>query len=326
LEIATSTARGSAEAQQRAQPAAVADPTISVVVCAYNSRDRIDLALGSLRDQDFDEPYEVVVVDSGSDGTSDYVQSAYPEVRVVRSPTRLFPGPARNVGVRSARGRYVAFLPDDGIARPDWLRRRVSKHREGYEAVGGAITNATPRHPVGSAGYYLEYSALIPSDEVLAEQAVPHCLSYDRSVFDRVGDFPEDTETGEDTLFNERCLAAGISIGFDAGVQLGHRNLKRVGPYLRHQVEHGRGLVQCVDQHGFESPVGPADQSTAAAMYRMFIHYPRKRWWNALKRIRRGRRRWAAGYLVVSPLVWAGLWATSVGAFREWRNLRRGRA
>jgi glycosyltransferase involved in cell wall biosynthesis len=300
------------------------EPAISVIVCSYNSRRKIDHSLSSLRDQEFDEPYEVIVVDSGTDDAAEYVRKAYPEVRVVRSEERLWPGLARNAGVRVARGEIIAFLPDDGVARRDWLRRRVAKHREGYEAVGGAITNGTPWHPVGSAGYYLEYSALIPAEDVLGEQAIPHCLSYDRSLFERLGSFPEEAETGEDTLFNERLAAAGVEVGFDASVQLDHLNLRHLGPYLEHQYDHGRGLAQCVEEYGFSSPIGPAEQRLPLALWRMFASYPARRWWHALQRIWRGRKRWALAYLFVTPLVWAGLWATSVGAWREWRKLRAG--
>lgn len=293
---------------------------ISVIVCAYNSRRRIDTALDSLRAQDIEEPFEVIVVDSGTDDTAAYLAAEHPWVRVERSEIRLYPGPARNRGVQAARGEVIAFLPDDGIARPDWLRRRVEAHRRGYEAVGGAITNGTPRDLVGSAGYFLEYSALIPSDRVLAEQALPHCLSYRRELFDRLGPFPEDTETGEDTLFNERVQQAGVEIGFDAQIQLAHRNLTDLGGYLRHQYEHGRGLMQCVELYGLASPVGPADQPLPRAAWRMFAAYPALRWWRALGRLRRGMPRWVPAYLVVAPIVWAGLWATSLGAWQEWRR------
>lgn len=295
-------------------------PAISVIVCAYNSRRRIDTALDSLRAQDLQEPFEVIVVDSGTDGTAEYLAAEHPWVRVERSQTRLYPGPARNRGVAAARGQVIAFLPDDGLARPDWLRRRVETHRRGYDAVGGAITNGTPRDLVGSAGYFLEYSALIPSDAILAEQALPHCLSYRRELFDLLGPFPEDTETGEDTLFNQRVQDSGASIGFDAQIQLAHRNLTDVRGYLRHQYEHGRGLMQCVEQYGLASPVGPARQPTPVAAWRMFAVYPALRWWRALGRLRRGRPDWVPFYLLVAPLVWAGLWATSFGAWQEWRR------
>jgi GT2 family glycosyltransferase len=298
-------------------------PAISVVVLSYNARARIHIPLRALRAQDLPEPYEVVVVDSGSDDCADFVHASYPEARVVRSERRLVPGAARNRGWRAARGRYVAFLADDCAPNPEWLRLRLATHREGHACVGGSIVNGTPRHPVGSAGYFLEYSALIPSPKILAEQTVPHSMSYERALFERLGGFPEDTMTGEDTLFNSRCVRAGVPIGVQAGAQLAHRNLTGLRAYLRHQYGHGRGLVQCVERHGLPSSTGPAAQPMVLALWRMFVVYPAGRWWNALKRIARGRPRWATAYVALSPLVWAGLWATAAGSWVEWRAQQR---
>jgi hypothetical protein len=38
-------------------------------------------------------------------------------------------------------------------------------------------------------------------------------------------------------------LESGARIGFDAEIQLGHRNLTHLQPYLRHQYARGRGLM-----------------------------------------------------------------------------------
>ena len=267
----------------------MSSPVVSVVVASYNGRSRIDTALTSLRAQDIAEPFEVIVVDSGEDDCAAHVRCRYPEVRVIRFHRRLWPGAARNRGIQSSSGRYVAFLPDDGVARPDWLRRRLAAHRSGHPAVAGAITNGRPRHLIATAAHYLEYSALIPSRRILAEQEVPHCLSYERSLFERLGSFPEGTRTGEDTLFNERCLAAGVRVGFEPRAQLAHLGPTRLRPYLRHQYEHGVGLARCVRLHGHRSPIGPPDQPTVAALTRIFVAYPVRRWWGSIKRVARGR-------------------------------------
>jgi glycosyltransferase involved in cell wall biosynthesis len=299
-------------------------PVISVVVLSYNARGRIDIPLQALRGQDIRESYEVIVVDSGADDCACHVAAAYPEARIVRSRARLGPGAARNRGWRAAHGRYIAFLADDCAPVPEWLRLRVAKHREGFPAVGGSVINGTPRHPVGCAGYFLEYSALIPSAKILPEQGVPHSVSYDRQLFDRLGDFPEDTLTGEDTLFNRACVRAGVPIGFQPGAALAHRNLTGLRAYLAHQYDHGRGLLQCVERHGLFSATGTIRQPISLALWRIFVVYPARRWWAALKRIARGRPAWASTYVAVSPLVWAGLWATAAGSWAEWRALRRG--
>ena len=103
-------------------------------------------------------------------------------------------------------------------------------------------------------------------------------------------------------------------MGYDPDIQLGHLNLRGIRPYLQHQYEHGRGLMQCVEEFGLESPMGPADQPLPLALYRMFVRYPALRWWHALQRIGRGKPEWVPEYLLVAPITWAGLWATSAGA------------
>ena len=133
---------------------------------------------------------------------------------MVASEGRLLPGQARNRGVEAARGEYVAFLPDDGIARPDWLRLRVAKRREGYASwERRCITNGTPFHPVGSTGYYLEYAALIPSERILAASRYRTACPSTRALLQEVGGYPEDIATGEDTLLNQRCVRAGARVG-----------------------------------------------------------------------------------------------------------------
>jgi glycosyltransferase involved in cell wall biosynthesis len=293
-------------------------PEISVVVCSYRSRDRIDHALGSLRRQDLEEPWEVVVVDSGDDGAAEYVAGAYPEARLVRSSRRLYPAAARNEGVRAARGRFVAFLPDDGVADPDWLSRRLRRHREGNAAVGGAITNGTPFHPVGTAAYYVEYSALLPSERILRQQRIPHCLSYERGLLQRLGGFPEGLETGEDTHLNASLSRARAGLALDPEIRMAHVNLTSLRQYLRHLYEHGYGFGVAAGGYG-PAPTWMDRSGEARAAARLLLRYPLGRWIAALRRIAIGRPRSLPVYLALTPLVWAGLWAAAIGRWAAWR-------
>ncbi|MGZ8692182.1 MAG: glycosyltransferase [Gaiellaceae bacterium] len=298
-------------------------PAVSVVVPAYEARTVIDEALRSLVAQDLEEPYEVIVVDSGRDRCADHVQIHYPGVRIVRSSQRLGVGAACNAGVNAALGEYVAFLPADCTASTDWLRRRLAKHRKGYDAVGGAVVNGTPRHPIGSAGYYLEYSAVMPSARLLAEQNTPHGLSYARGLFEQLGPFAVDTGAGEDTLFNRQCVEADVAIGFDSDVRISHRNPTRLAAYLHHQYEHGRSLARCAERYSLWSPSHPVAQPLAVAVARIFATYPARRWARALSRVARRQPRHLPAFLALGPLIWLGAWAASAGLFVEFRSLRR---
>ncbi len=304
-------------------PRSAERPVASVIICSYNGRNRIDGALRSLARQDIREAFETVVVASGQDGCEEHLRRTSPHVVVVGSGVRLGPGAARNRGVEASSGRFIAFLPDDGEARPGWLRSRVDKHRLGYPVVGGAISNATPWHPVAAAGYLIEYVGVLPHEALLPRQAIPHSLGYEREVFERFGPYPEEVAAGEDTVFNRRLVEARLRIGFEPEAVIAVRNATRVGAFLLHQYGHGRGLVQSVAGHGLSSPTGPIDQPRSAAAYRILLRYPVKRWGGNLLRLADAGPGWVAVYLGLSPLVWAGLWAGAAGAWTAWNEAHR---
>ena len=123
------------------------DVAISVVVMGYRNRDTILAALTSIVEQMTPEPYEVLVVVSGDDGSAAAVKREHPDQRVVESPARLLPGGARNVGVANTRGPIVAFLAADCIAEPGWIAARLAAHRAGHALVASAMTHGGPDRP-----------------------------------------------------------------------------------------------------------------------------------------------------------------------------------
>lgn len=97
-------------------------PKISVVVPVYNVELYVRDTLESLRRQTT-EDFEVIVVDDGStDGTLKIVREfSELRVRLIQHETNKGLAEARNTGVRSARGDYVALLDGDDMALPNRL-------------------------------------------------------------------------------------------------------------------------------------------------------------------------------------------------------------
>jgi len=295
------------------------DPVASVVICAYLSRHRIDRALGALRNQDVDEPFEVIAVVSGDDGCESHLASAHPDVRIVSSRLRIFPGRARNLGISAARAPVIAFVPDDGVADSGWLRARLCHHRRGVPLVAGGISNGTPMSIVGTAGYYVEYTASMPVLAVLERQPVPHTLSYAHDVFDTAGMFPEIDVPGEDTLLNQRCVDLGISHVFEPAAAMGHLNPTRLRPYLSHQASHGRGLARCVMTGTIADPFERRRGRRRLAISAL-VAYPLRRWVRTLSLARCGGRGHAIRFVLLTPLILAGYLAGGWGSWREFRR------
>src|SRR5258708_32365492 len=102
---------------------------VSVVMPSFNSTRHISIAIESVRRQSF--PYfELLVVDGGSrDETCDVVREIIrrePRVRLIKNETDHGPAHARSVGIKQAKGRYIAFLDADDYWLPEKLEIQIS--------------------------------------------------------------------------------------------------------------------------------------------------------------------------------------------------------
>lgn len=91
---------------------------ISIVILTWNSRALLDACLAALPAATAPLLTEIIVVDNGSrDGTGDML-AARPEVVTITNPTNRGVAPARNQGLRVARGEFVALLDVDTVPAP----------------------------------------------------------------------------------------------------------------------------------------------------------------------------------------------------------------
>ncbi|HET9198145.1 MAG TPA: glycosyltransferase [Solirubrobacterales bacterium] len=140
------------QSDPRAERAAT-PPTISVVICAYTF-DRLELmgeALDSLRAQTL-PPHEILLVIDHAPELLEEARRLWPDLKVVANRERQGLSGARNTGVAEASGEVVAFLDDDAIAAPDWLRRLADAYADpDVLGAGGAVH---PRWVEGKPGWF----------------------------------------------------------------------------------------------------------------------------------------------------------------------------
>ncbi len=94
---------------------------LSIVIPCLNSADTIGFQLEALANQDWAEPWEVIVSDNGSTDKSRAIVESYlgrlPHLRLVDSSDRRGAAQARNVGVLASESESVSFTDaDDEVA------------------------------------------------------------------------------------------------------------------------------------------------------------------------------------------------------------------
>ena len=293
-------------------------PLISVVIPSYNMRATIRHCLRSVLDQDLEARYEIIVVDSSSDGTGDVIRLEFPQALLLCLERHTSVGQARNLGVDKASGAFVAFTDADCIVARDWLRRMLCRHREGeYAAVGGSIANGTPRSLVGSAEHLFEFNEFLPQAPERLVPNIPTCnICYRRSVLDgaRFDVGPEGANLGaEDLILNWGLARSGLKLLFDPAIRVVHLNRTRLHAFLSHQ--HVLGQSSCWARKRTDLP-----GRIFAAYPLLGLALPVLRLARIGFRLSRFDRIETLRFLALSPLILMGASAWAAGFMREARR------
>ena len=106
---------------------------VSIVMPAYNTAPFIEETIRSIQGQTHTR-WELIVVDDGSSDDTGSVVQALAEtdarIRLISLPRNVGPGPARNVGMASASGRYLAFQDSEDLWVAGKLEQQLRFLRE----------------------------------------------------------------------------------------------------------------------------------------------------------------------------------------------------
>jgi GT2 family glycosyltransferase len=186
--------------------------TISVVVVTWNRRDLLKSCLQSLNRQKLEQPFEVIVVDNGSDdGSPEMALQEFSEdpafrLKLIRNQANVGFCAGNNQGFAASDSEFVALLNNDADAEPDWLAALVRAF-EGRPEIGMAaskiLVHEDPRR-IDKAGHLIypdgqnrgrgsgeldagQYDRI---EEVLWPDGC--AAMYRRAMLDQIGGFDED--------------------------------------------------------------------------------------------------------------------------------------
>jgi succinoglycan biosynthesis protein ExoA len=235
----------------------MSEPLVSVVIAARNAASTIDACLAALATQTF-QSHEVIVVDDGS--TDDTAQRAAAAGAQVLDAAGRGASAARNLGIRHARGRYVAFTDADCVPPPHWLARLVEAlETTGATGVGSGQRNVFPTGGRDAAAFDAFFRlASVVSDYTrgagTSVRPVAHNAScnsaYRRDALLAAGGFSEGLWPGEDVDLDIRLRAAGGTLLSVPGADVEHHRPGHLAWFRQMMRRYGAAEREIVRRHG----------------------------------------------------------------------------
>ena len=225
-------------------------PLASIIIPTRNGHKLVRQCIESLRKKTTYAPYEILLVDNGSDekASLEYFHALRDEgvVRLLEDPRPFNFSRINNLAARQAGGEYLVFLNNDiEVISPDWLSELISHAQRAQIGAAGAklwYPNETIQHAGlvlvaglaahahhgkrrGDHGYFSRASLIQSLSAVTAA-----CLCIRKKVFDEIGGFDETLAVA----FNDVDLCLRIQAA-------GYRNLYTPYAELYHHESASRG-------------------------------------------------------------------------------------
>ncbi len=228
---------------------------ISIVIPTYNRLDFITRTLESMEGLNYPKSdFEVIVVDDGSsDGTYEYMLKYSKTTKLnfsFISQKNSGPAAARNVGLKYAKGKYVAYTDSDCIVDKNWLWELLKGFTsDDIAGVGGSAEG------VGDdifSRYFAQtgmYSTRVLDGTVAYLLTLNAC--YRKDILQLFNGFNEEFKQpgGEDPDLSFRIRKKGYLLAYNPKAIVYHHHKASTKSFLKTFRNYGKGQALLVKLH-----------------------------------------------------------------------------
>lgn len=208
------------------------DPFFSIVLATFDRGDHIRPTIQSVLQQTFSD-FELLVVGDGCNDTTEQAVKSFGSAKISwRNLPQNSGGQSapNNLGIRHARGSWIAYIGHDDVWTPDHLlrlREAIGRNNAIDFVVSGCILYG----PEGSDVYYVS-GFFETADAPFRHFFPPSSIAHQRDVVNLIGDWmpPLSTQAPVDVDFLLRAARAGLRFASTGRVTVhkfaaGHRYL-----------------------------------------------------------------------------------------------------
>jgi hypothetical protein len=217
-------------------------PAISVVVPSVNGWGDLEGCLAAVTAQRSGARVEVLVADRVGPALRERVRARFPDVRLLEAPEGTSIPRLRALAFAAATAPVVGVIEDHVLVPPDWADRMLAAHREGAQAVGGAVENAATGRFVDVAAFLCEYShCLVPPPTGPADWLTGNNVTYRRALLERFRSVI--AQDAWENVLHDALRAAGVPLVSRPDIVVGHKKHFTVREYGAQRFLYSRAFA-----------------------------------------------------------------------------------
>ena len=213
----------------------------SIVIPVYNRPEELEELLQSLAHQEGDISFEVIVVDDGSEKTSEHVVKQFSNSYNIEYcfKNNTGPGDSRNYGIKRASGSYFILLDSDCLLPEHYLHSVSEALEKNYTEAYGGPDSAHPSFTLLQKAFnyamtsWLSTGGLRSSERPNRKfQLRSFNMGLSAKAFQLTGGFAKQ-RIGEDIDLNFRLEKLGCSTQFLPEAFVYHKRRTTLGQFFR---------------------------------------------------------------------------------------------
>jgi len=194
-------------------------PLVTIIIVNYSEKDLLSDCIESVEKTSYDN-FEIIVVDNNSkDNSVEFLNKEYPNIKVLELDRNNGFAIPNNLAAQTAKGKYLVFLNNDTVVKPNWLIELVSVLEKENEIKIAQSLLLKPDGLVDSSGDFIDHLGRayskhdIPKENrhILSPRAA--CMIISKEFFLDLGGFDESYfATFEDVELGWKCWLFGYKV------------------------------------------------------------------------------------------------------------------
>jgi len=214
---------------------------VSLICPIYNEEESVESLIESMISQT-KKPDEIIFVDSFSkDKTAEIIKKyirKYPFIKLIQRKSNI--AEARNIAVEAAKNEVIACTDASSKLDKNWLKEITLPFKDKNISVvsGGYIAVSE-----GGLEHYISMLTVKPMEEWNEETFLPsgRSIAFKRGAWKKVGGYPENLYTGEDTLFDLKLKEQGYKFKLARKAIVYWRGRKTISKFVKQFYLYGKG-------------------------------------------------------------------------------------